>query len=73
MALLNSEILPFKSTAFHKVKFVPFRDADLKCKCSAALLYPAECTFVCPTELGDLADNNAEFQKPRVDIYRAST
>ena len=35
--------------------------------------YPADFTFVCPTELGDLADNYAEFQKLGVEIYSVST
>ena len=34
--------------------------------------YPADFTFVCPTELGDLADY-AEFQKLGVEIYGVST
>ena len=37
------------------------------------VLYPADFTFVCPTELGDLADNYAEFQKLGVEIYGVST
>src|SRR3546814_7152801 len=35
--------------------------------------YPADFTFVCPTELEDLADNYAEFQKLGVEIYSVST
>ena len=35
--------------------------------------YPADFTFVCPTELGDLADNYAEFQRLGVEIYSVST
>ena len=36
-------------------------------------LYPADFTFVCPTELGDLADHYEEFQKRGVEIYAVST
>jgi peroxiredoxin (alkyl hydroperoxide reductase subunit C) len=35
--------------------------------------YPADFTFVCPTELGDLADNYAEFRRLGVEIYSVST
>jgi hypothetical protein len=35
--------------------------------------YPADFTFVCPTELGDLADHYAEFKKLGVEIYSVST
>jgi peroxiredoxin len=35
--------------------------------------YPADFTFVCPTELGDLADNYADFKRLGVEIYSVST
>ena len=35
--------------------------------------YPADFTFVCPTELEDLADNYAEFKKIGCEIYSVST
>ena len=71
--LINTEVLPFNSTAFHNGKFVPVSDADLHGKWSVVFFYPADFTFVCPTELGDLADNYAEFQKLGVEIYSVST
>jgi peroxiredoxin (alkyl hydroperoxide reductase subunit C) len=37
------------------------------------VFYPADFTFVCPTELEDLADNYAEFKKLGVEIYGVST
>ncbi|MFJ3317486.1 alkyl hydroperoxide reductase subunit C, partial [Herbaspirillum huttiense] len=37
------------------------------------VIYPADFTFVCPTELEDLADNYAEFKKLGVEIYGVST
>ena len=40
-----------------------------KGKWSVVFFYPADFTFVCPTELGDLADNYAEFQGLGVEIY----
>ena len=73
MSLINSAIKPFKATAFHNGKFVDVSDADLKGKWSVFFFYPADFTFVCPTELGDLADNYAEFQKMAVEIYSVST
>ncbi|RNF84150.1 alkyl hydroperoxide reductase subunit C [Montanilutibacter psychrotolerans] len=73
MSLINSDVKPFKATAFHNGKFVEVSDADLKNKWSVVFFYPADFTFVCPTELGDLADNYAEFQKLGVEIYSVST
>jgi peroxiredoxin len=73
MALINTEIKPFSTTAFHNGNFVDVTDADLKGKWSVVFFYPADFTFVCPTELGDLADNYAEFQRLGVEIYSVST
>jgi len=73
MSLINSEIKPFKATAYQKGEFVTVSDADLKGKWSVVFFYPADFTFVCPTELGDLADNYAEFQRLGVEIYAVST
>lgn len=70
---INSEVKPFNATAFHNGQFVQVSDADLKGKWSVVFFYPADFTFVCPTELGDLADNYAEFQKLGVEIYSVST
>ena len=72
-SLINTEVLPFNTTAFHNGKFVAVSDTDLHGKWSVVFFYPADFTFVCPTELGDLADNYAEFKKLGVEIYAVST
>ena len=72
-SLINTEIKTFKATAYHAGKFVPVSDETLKGKWSVVFFYPADFTFVCPTELGDLADNYAEFQRLGVEIYAVST
>ncbi|HEY3700426.1 MAG TPA: alkyl hydroperoxide reductase subunit C, partial [Spongiibacteraceae bacterium] len=73
MSLINTTIKPFKATAYHNGKFVPLSEADLKGKWSVVFFYPADFTFVCPTELGDLADHYDTFQKLDVEIYSVST
>ncbi|HRD94185.1 MAG TPA: alkyl hydroperoxide reductase subunit C [Accumulibacter sp.] len=73
MSLINTQIKPFNATAFHHGKDVPVSDADLKGKWSVVFFYPADFTFVCPTELGDLADEYASFQKLGVEVYSVST
>lgn len=73
MSLINTAIKPFKATAYHNGEFVPVSDADLKGKWSVVFFYPADFTFVCPTELGDLADHYATFQKLGVEVYAVST
>ena len=73
MSLINSQIKPFTATAYHNGKFTDVSDASVKGKWSVFFFYPADFTFVCPTELGDLADQYAEFQKLNVEIYGVST
>jgi len=73
MASVNTSILPFTAQAYKGGKFVAVSDADLKGKWSVVFFYPADFTFVCPTELEDLADNYAQFQKLGVEIYSVST
>jgi len=73
MSVINTEIQPFENTAFHNGEFVQVSDSDLRGNWSIVFFYPADFTFVCPTELGDLADNYAEFQRLGVEIYSVST
>ena len=72
-SLINTTVKPFAAEAYHNGKFIPVTDADLKGKWSVVVFYPADFTFVCPTELGDLADNYAEFQRIGVEVYSVST
>ena len=73
MSLINTEVKPFKAQAYHAGKFVEVTEESLKGKWSVFVFYPADFTFVCPTELGDLADNYAEFKELGVEIYSVST
>jgi len=73
MSLINTKILPFQATAFRQGEFVDVSEQDLLGKWSVVFFYPADFTFVCPTELGDLADNYDEFQKLGVEIFSVST
>jgi peroxiredoxin (alkyl hydroperoxide reductase subunit C) len=73
MSLINTQIKPFKATAFHNGKFVDVSDQSIKGQWSVFVFYPADFTFVCPTELEDLAEQYAEFQKLGVQVYGIST
>ncbi len=73
MSLINTEIKPFKAQAYKNGKCIEVTDADLRGKWSVVVFYPADFTFVCPTELEDLADHYEEFQKLGVEIYSVST
>jgi len=73
MSIINSEVKPFKATAYHHGKFVEVSEQSLKGKWSIVFFYPADFTFVCPTELGDLADHYDTFKSLGVEIYAVST
>ena len=73
MAIINSKVKPFKAEAYHNGKFITVTDTDLQGKWSIFFFYPADFTFVCPTELGDMADLYPEFQKLGVEVYSVST
>ena len=73
MSQINTEVKPFKATAYHNGEFIPVTEQTLKGHWSVVVFYPADFTFVCPTELGDLADNYAEFKKLGVEVYGVST
>ncbi|MCH4225058.1 MAG: peroxiredoxin [Alcaligenes faecalis] len=73
MSLINTVIKPFKAQAFHNGKFIEVSNETVAGKWAVFVFYPADFTFVCPTELEDLADNYAEFQKMGVEVYSVST
>ena len=57
MSLIGTQVKPFKAQAFHNGEFITVTDEDLKGKWSIVCFYPADFTFVCPTELEDLQDH----------------
>ena len=73
MALINTKIKPFQAQAFKNGEFIEVSDADTAGKWSVFFFYPADFTFVCPTELGDVADKYEELQSRGVEVYSVST
>ena len=73
MSLIGKKVGCFKAQAFVNGAFKEVSCDDLKGKWSVFVFYPADFTFVCPTELGDLADLYEEFQKIGCEVYSVST
>jgi len=73
MALVNTAIKPFSADAFKDGEFITVTDEDVKGKWAVFFFYPADFTFVCPTELGDVADHYEELQSRDVEVYAVST
>jgi peroxiredoxin (alkyl hydroperoxide reductase subunit C) len=71
--IINSSLVDFKVQAFHNGEFKTVTRADLKGKWAIFFFYPADFTFVCPTELGDLADKYEQLKQLGVEVYSVST
>jgi peroxiredoxin len=71
--LINVKVPEFKLQAFVDNAFKTITQNDLNGKWSIFFFYPADFTFVCPTELGDMADKYEEFKKMGVEVYSVST
>lgn len=73
MSLVGKEVLPFKASAFKNGEFLEVTDENFKGHWSVVCFYPADFTFVCPTELQDLQNNMPEFEKLGVEVFSVST
>lgn len=71
--LINAPLPTFNLQAFHKGEFRTVTNTDLKGKWSVLFFYPADFTFVCPTELEDLADHYGKLQELGAEVYSVST
>lgn len=70
--LIHKELLEFSVDAYENGAFTTVTNEDLKGKWSVFFFYPADFTFVCPTELQDLAEHYEEFKKINTEIYSVS-
>lgn len=73
MSLIGKKVESFKAKAFHNGQFIDITDEKMRGKWSAVVFYPADFTFVCPTELEDLANLYEDFKKENCEIYSVST
>lgn len=73
MALINTQIKPFTTQAFKNGEFIEVTEKDVEGKWAVFFFYPADFTFVCPTELGDVQDKYAELKSRGVEVYSVST
>lgn len=73
MSQIHKKIKEFEVEAFHDGVFKTVRDSDGAGKWGIFFFYPGDFTFVCPTELGDLADHYESFRELNCEIYAIST
>jgi len=73
MSLINKSIPEFKAQAYVNGEFKTITSEDVKGKWSIFLFYPADFTFVCPTELEDMAKQYETLKGLGVEVYSVST
>lgn len=72
MSLIGKKVSEFKVSTYQNGDFTEVTSDSLKNHWSVFFFYPADFTFVCPTELGDLADNYDKFKEINCEIYSVS-
>lgn len=73
MSLIGKKINEFKATAYQNGEFINVTSDSLRGKWSVVVFYPADFTFVCPTELEDLAEHYEKFKAEGCEVYSVST
>jgi len=73
MSLIGKEVKPFTAQAYHNGSFIQVTEENLKGKWSVVCFYPADFTFVCPTELEDLQNQYETLKELGVEVYSVST
>ncbi len=73
MSLIGTEVKPFVAQAYHNGDFIEVTEENMKGKWSVVCFYPADFTFVCPTELADLQKEYATLKDLGVEVYSVST
>jgi len=73
MVRINQEAPDFEVKVFHENKIKEIKLSNYRGKWVVLFFYPADFTFVCPTELGDLADNYNNLKAMNIEVLSVST
>ncbi|MTT31109.1 peroxiredoxin [Terrilactibacillus sp. BCM23-1] len=73
MSIIGSEVKPFSAKAYKNGEFIDVTEQTLKGQWSVVCFYPADFSFVCPTELEDLQNEYPTLKKLGVEVYSVST
>ena len=71
-SIINAQVPEFKVQAYHNGEFKTVSSEDIKGKWALFFFYPADFTFVCPTELVDLAEKYEELKAMGVEVFSVS-
>jgi len=73
MLKIGQKIPDFELEAFHNEEIKKIKLSDYNGKWLVLLFYPADFTFICPTELEEAADRYEEFKKSGAEVLSVST
>ena len=75
MLLIDTEMQSFQAMAFKpgNKEFIIVDSAEMRGQWNILFFYPADFTYVCPTELEDLADHHDDLMALGVEVYAIST
>jgi len=72
MLKINDVVPDFKTKAFYNNEVRDVRLSDYKGKWVIMFFYPADFTFVCPTEIGEVADNYDKLKEMNTEVLSVS-
>jgi NADH-dependent peroxiredoxin subunit C len=72
MITVESKVPDMEVQAYHGGKITKIKLSDYAGKWLVLLFYPADFTFVCPTELGEAADNYEKFRNVGAEVASVS-
>ncbi|MGV8169562.1 MAG: peroxiredoxin [Candidatus Nanoarchaeia archaeon] len=73
MVQIGEKVEDFHTEAYHEDKVKKIKLSDYKGKWVVMLFYPADFTFICPTELEEAAEMYEQFKKEGAEILSVST
>ena len=73
MIRINEEVPDFSAKAFHENNVKEIKLSNYKGKWVVMFFYPADFTFVCPTELEELAGKYEELKRMNAEVLSVST
>lgn len=73
MSIIGKQVEPFTAKAFKNGEFIDVTEENFKGQWTILCFYPADFSFVCPTELEDLQNEYPKLKELGVEVYACST
>ncbi|GEL08597.1 alkyl hydroperoxide reductase subunit C [Salisediminibacterium halotolerans] len=73
MSLIGTEVQPFQAKAYQNGEFIDVTEDNFKGQWSVVCFYPADFSFVCPTELEDLQNEYENLKELGAEVFSVST